>query len=177
MKLERPFSCRNGLRKADLSGCEPALLPRERIHHDSIDVIVARPPVQLFNDAAAVSDDLCAVTWTPWRIANGEGRARRSANRADDFANGIPTAIAAVQNQAPSALAKVSEGKPVSFHQIRDMDVIAYARAIGCRVVGSEDVDMIANTEGRLAGNLMRCVALGEFWPARPCGSAPATLK
>jgi len=92
-----------------------------------------------------------------WRIARPSRRftntkilSRYSANHIDHFANGISMACSQIERLRLDIAAHQSL-KPhnVSAGEIRHMDIVAQARAVRCRIVGSKDPDVVAQSRGR----------------------------
>ena len=66
----------------------------------------------------------------------------------------------------------------MGYCQVADMNIVANASAVGCRIVGTKNVHLQRALPVAVShATLMRWVAPGVDCPVRPRGSAPATLK
>ncbi len=62
--------------------------------------------------------------------------------------------VTTVQRRRSATVPKVTQRLHVGICEILDVDVVADARAVGCRIVRAEDTDLVALTDGCLAGDL-----------------------
>src|SRR6516162_1567578 len=78
------------------------------------------------------------------RVLHGEGATGYAADRLDRFQHGIAAAVAAIQRHGGSAVAQVGQRCAMGLCEIADVDEIADAASVGCRIVGAVNVDLIA---------------------------------
>ncbi len=75
-------------------------------------------------------------------ILDREIAPRCAAHRLDGFDHRIAAAIAAVQGRRRAALLEIHQRRAMRLRQIGDMDEIADAASVLCRIVGPEHIDL-----------------------------------
>ncbi len=134
-------------------GRQPAL-PFDRRAYDDAQVVVSWPPAKALADQSHVSDEARRVARAPWCGSQVETDSRLPFHGLEDLAHGIAVTVAAVQREVPGAGIQVPKGLDVGLGEVRNMDVIADAGAVGGLVILAENLHMVAPADGGLAGDL-----------------------
>src|SRR5690606_9221314 len=71
-----------------------------------------------------------------------------------DLENRIPLAIATIGDERLAATPEIGKRAQMRVHQIADMDIVANAGSIRCRVIRAVDIHARTMAERRLAGDL-----------------------
>src|SRR6185437_2453774 len=120
------------------------LLPGIGRTDDLLEVVVGRLPAEHRAHLLGAGDDRRRVARPPRRLARREIDTRNLPDHIDNLPNAVAGAIAAIHGRALAARAQIGEQQRMRLDEVGYVDVVAHAGAVRGRVVGAEDVDMIA---------------------------------
>src|SRR4051812_38946996 len=129
-------------------------LPAERIADDASKVVMHRLPAQYRAGAVRGGNDLRRIARTARAELDTEINAGNFLDGIDDFAHRIAAAITAIGGDRGTAAAQVTQCVQMRAHQVAHMDVVAHTGAVLRRVVGAEDVHLLAPAERGFDRNL-----------------------
>src|SRR5262249_19001411 len=107
-------------------------LPGERGPDDEIDVVVLRHPLELILDELRLRDDRRRIASTPRNLHGRDRVTGAFLDRANDLENREPVAVAAVEHAARMTGAQRAQRANMRLDEVRNVDVIADAGAVGC---------------------------------------------
>ena len=88
------------------------------------------------------------------------------------------TRLTVLMTSSTGPAAQIGERLGMRSDEIGDVNIVADAGTVRCRIVGAEHLHFRERKPRAVsAATLMRWVAPAVDWPVRPSGSAPATLK
>ena len=151
--------------------------PRQCVGDDHGKIVEPRLPAERRPRLPAVGDDLRRIARAPRRHLDLEVDAGGALDRFDHFEDREAVAVAAIERQRLAAGTQVTQRIGMRAHEIGDVDVVADAGAVRRRIVGAENLQLRAQTERRLDGDLDQMRGILARLPAAAAGSAPATLK
>ena len=128
--------------------------PGQRVGDDGIEIVELRPPVERRVDARHIGDQRGRITGAAAGNLDGKFAPAGAAHRLDHLEYRMAVAVAAVERGARAAAAQMRERRKMRAREIADVDVVADAGSVGCRIVGAEDVELRAAAERGLAGDL-----------------------
>ena len=118
------------------------------------EVVVPRLPAERGPNTGGACDQRGRVACAPRFFSLGYGVSRDALDHGEQLADAIASAVAAVQCRGFAATAQVGEGLQVGVGEVLHVDVVTYAGAVGCRVVGAENRDVRALPDSDFARNL-----------------------
>ena len=129
-------------------------LPFERLADDCREIIVLRRPAERRFDALGTRNERGGIAGAASGNPHIEIDTGHLFDDIDDFEHGKAFAVAAIADEALAALAKIIERHEMRRGKIRDLDIVADAGSVPCRIIGAKNFETGAQAKRRLHRDL-----------------------
>ena len=128
--------------------------PSQCVGDDGGKIVEARLPAERRPGLPAIGDDPRRIAEPPRRDFDFEVDTGGALDRFDHFEHREAVAVAAIERQRLAAGTQVTQRIGMRAHEIGDVNVVADAGAVRRRIVGAENLQLGAQIERRLDGDL-----------------------
>ena len=148
-----PVKCGAGGSSADLHVVETSF-PGQRLLDNLFQIVMQRNPAEFPPDAIVARDEGRGIACPAAGDAHREIDAGYLLHDVDHFQNRKALRIARIADQAGAAGPQMAQCVEMGARKIRDVNVVAHARAVRRRIIDAVNVHAVAATERRLYSNL-----------------------
>src|ERR1039458_7095918 len=128
---------------------------------DGVEVLELRAPVERSANAIDIGHQRGRIARSPSANLYDKIASADPPHRVDHLEHRRSATVAAVEGGALAAAAQIAKRGRMRPREVADVDIVADAGAVGCRIVGAEDVDPGPLAERGLAGDLDQ---MGRGW-------------